>query len=170
MIRTTAHAVLMQTFIAAALAAAGAPPQPAAASVRPAVAVTVEAGSTVHAAVTVVVLEGYHVQANPPSQEYLIPTKLDFTSLDGFALGKIGYPKPQIFRLQGDELATYTGTFAIDVPLTAAPTLQPGDYVLKGTLRYQACDARSCYAPTRISVELPVKVTAAKPAGAKSSS
>ena len=56
------------------------------------------------------------------------------------------------------ELLTYEDTFEIIIPLKASESAQPGDWVLQGSLRYQACDARSCLFPASVSVSLPVRV------------
>ena len=44
----------------------------------------------------------------------------------------------------------YTGEFVLHAHLTA----QPGEHVLQGGLRYQACDANSCLPPHTIPVSV----------------
>jgi uncharacterized protein len=121
---------------------------------------TVTAGQSVDAEITVKVKSGYHIQANPASEEYLIPTKLEVKSTEDLQVGTPVYPKSQPFKLEGTDkpLATYVDTFVIKVPVKADAKAQTGSKTLEGTLRYQACDARSCLFPDSIPVELPVTI------------
>jgi Disulphide bond corrector protein DsbC len=134
-----------------------------AAAKRPAVilietkALSVSAGQSANAEITVKIKSGYHVQANPASEDYLIPTKLELKPVDGLEVGAPVYPKGQPFKLEGTEkpLATYVDSFVIKVPVKAQ---QAGNKTLEGSLRYQACDARSCLFPDTIPVQIPVTV------------
>jgi len=141
-----------------AMAAAG--KRPPVVSVRTPEIVEIVAGQTGQAHWTVVIAEGFHVQANPASQPYLIPTKLELMAANGITPGNPVYPKGKPYRLNGDssDLSTYEGTFKIDIPLKADEQAEPGQSVLHGKLSYQACDARMCLAPTFVSIELSVLV------------
>ena len=129
-------------------------------SVHPVPAVSIERGKADTAHVTVVVQAGYHVQANPASDAYLIPTTLKATATRGITAGKSIYPKGKEHKLQGseDKMSTYEGTFEIAVPLKAARTATYGSRKLKAALRFQACDDKACFAPTSIPVEIDVQV------------
>jgi DsbC/DsbD-like thiol-disulfide interchange protein len=137
-----------------------------AASKRPAVIsietspITINAGKSAEAQITVKVKSGYHVQANPASEEYLIPTKLELKTADGITSGTPVYPKGQHFKLEGSNqnLATYQNSFVIKVPLQADSKAKAGETKLEGTLRYQACDAKSCLFPDSVPVQIPVTV------------
>src|SRR4051794_17332138 len=50
--------------------------------------------AVVQAKIPVAVKEGYHVNSNKPSQEYLIPLKLTWTSTGALEGGQVDYPKP----------------------------------------------------------------------------
>ena len=115
---------------------------------------------SVDAQITVKVKSGYHVQANPASEEYLIPTKLDVKSTADLQAGNPVYPKGQPFKLEGSDkpLATYVDSFVIKVPVKADAKAHPANETLQGVLRYQACDAHSCLFPDSIPVELPVTI------------
>lgn len=137
-----------------------------AASKRPAVIsvettpVTVAPGHSAEAEISIKVKTGYHVQANPASEEYLIPTKLEIQTVDGLQIGAPVYPKGQSFKLEGSDqaLSTYQNSFVIKVLIQADAKAQAGDKTLQGTLRYQACDARSCLFPDSVPVQLTVTV------------
>lgn len=115
---------------------------------------------TASAAVKVTIDKGYHVQAHPASADYLIATELTFKPLRGIKAGKLAYPVGAAYSLQGsdEKLSTYNGEISIQVPLRASDSVRPGDYTLEGSLRFQACDDKACFAPATLSVSVPVHV------------
>ena len=125
-------------------------------------AVKLAAGELVEARVSVAVAEGYHLQANPASEDYLFPTRLDLRTPAGVTVSKITYPPGKPYRLNGADkvLKTYEGNFEIGVLLKAPRGGRPGKHVLEGRLHYQACDSRTCLFPTSISLTLTVDVVA----------
>ena len=136
-------------------------PPPPVVTVSAPEAVTVAAGKKAEARVEVKVKEGFRVQANPASEPYLIPLRLEMAETPRVRPGTPVYPVGRPYRLQGTEkeLSTYEGTFEIRVPVEVAAGASPGDERLEGVLRYQACDARICLRPTSVPVSLPVQVT-----------
>jgi len=130
--------------------------------VRPPRAIRLKVGGMGQARIEISVAEGYHVQANPASDEFLIPLQLQLRGTGGVRPGKSIYPSGQPYRLQGAsaDLMTYEGNFEVMVPLKAAASARPGHLVLEGVLRYQACDSRTCLFPASLPVALPVQVTA----------
>lgn len=122
--------------------------------------VSAKAGSDAELHVSVQVSEGWHVQANPPSEDYLIPTKLELVAQDGIVIDKVAYPASKKFRLSGSpkEFAVYDGSFDVVVRIKLPPKLEPGEHKLKGQLGYQACDARSCRPPASAPVEITITV------------
>lgn len=126
----------------------------------------VEVGSTTEISVTVRVAEGHRVQANPASNEFLVPVELEFEDASGLTFGDPVYPEPEPYRLQGAEqdLWTYHGQFEIVVPLSADESATLGERGISGELRFQACNSRMCLFPASLSVEVLLVVT---PSGAK---
>ncbi len=53
---------------------------------------TVHPGSSFQVAVIGEVAEGWHVNANPPTLEYLIPTEFKLEPVEGLTFGKMQYP------------------------------------------------------------------------------
>ncbi len=125
------------------------------------------AGGATQARITLVVADGYHVQANPASDEFLIPLRLDLRGRDGVRVGKPAYPTGRVYRLPGTDTdwLTYAGTLEIAVPLEARGSASEGERVLRGVVRYQACDDRRCLFPASVSVTLPVRVVIPKGSG-----
>ena len=74
------------------------------------------------------------------------------------------YPKPEKHTLAGSEkiLLTYHGQVELPLTLEVAAGVDVGPRTLKGTVRYQACDRRSCRSPKSMSFTLDLRVTAGK--------
>lgn len=118
------------------------------------------AGATLRVSVTVA--PGYHVQANPVLNPYLIPLLLEVAGTPQVRAGAPVYPKAKRMRLSGDdeELVVYDGTFTVGQPVTVGADSPPGEVTLEGSLRYQACDDHRCLRPRTLPVQLRLRVVA----------
>jgi hypothetical protein len=136
-------------------------PAPSVVSIHEIPALHLVAGSSDTVLVSIEIAEGFHVQANPASDEFLIATELQFVARAGVEAQVHAYPPPIPFRLEGadEDLKTYEGRTAIPLVVVAADTTASGDFVLEGKLDYQACDARRCLFPKSLPIWLPVVVT-----------
>ena len=115
------------------------------------------------------VSSGFHINSNHPKSEFLIPTVLKVEATTDIIIGKTTYPEGQdmSFAFAPDEkLNVYTGDFEIDVLVRPLHSVQPGKYVIRGTLRYQACDNTACYPPKNLPVSFDVKIQKARSAPA----
>lgn len=104
----------------------------------------------------------YHINAEKPTFDYLIPTKLDWTSKE-FKLAGIEYPKPEQASFSfspGTKLDVYQGTVIIRSRFQAAGKQPIGKAMLEGKLHYQACDDKMCYPPATVTVKVPIEVAA----------
>jgi hypothetical protein len=118
-------------------------------------------GESGDATVRLNIAKGYHVNANPASFPYLIPTQLDLTPTTDIAVGSITYPNgvTKKFSFSPDQpLSVYEGETDLKVRLTASKTAQSGRHNLSAKLRVQACDDQVCYAPGTMDLTLPVTV------------
>lgn len=99
--------------------------------------------------VTLLVDEGFHVNANPASLDYLIPTSVAF---EGITPARVRYPEAVSFAPSFSELAidVYEGRQEL-VAVFEDGTLRPGERVT-ATVTVQACDDKVCLAPSRIPV------------------
>lgn len=106
------------------------------------------------------VKDGYHIQANKVNDESLIPTTLEVTGNGPITITNQEFPLSKQFRLEGTEnyLDVYDGKFPIKLFLKPDVKTKAGSYVLNGTLRYQACDSRSCLFPRVIEFSIPVEI------------
>jgi hypothetical protein len=110
------------------------------------------------------VANGYHINSNHPKSEYLIPTALKTEANTDIVIGRTTYPdgEDKTFAFAPDEkLNVYTGDFKIDVLVRPMHSAQTGKYVIRGTLKYQACDNAACYPPKNLPVSFDVKITKA---------
>ena len=108
------------------------------------------AGEEVRVALQVSLPEGLHTQSNRPRDPNLIPTELKIDAPAGVAAVEIVFPPSTDLKQVGQDqpLAVFERAFTIGVRLKLAATLVPGDVTVPAHLRYQACDANLCYAPT----------------------
>src|ERR1051326_4889036 len=97
-------------------------------------------GAAVQSKIPVTVKEGYHVNSNAPSEEYLIPLKLTWTSTGALEGGTVTYPKPLVANFK------------------VAANAPAGPGIAAGKLRYQACSNKACYPPKTIDVNIPYQV------------
>ncbi|MGH9644080.1 MAG: protein-disulfide reductase DsbD domain-containing protein [Terriglobales bacterium] len=126
--------------------------------------VTVAQGKAITVPITFNVAGGYHINSNHPKSDYLIPTALKIEPATDIVIGKTTYPAGQdmSFAFAPDEkLNVYTGNFEIDVLVHPLRAVQPGKYVVRGSLKYQACDNKACYPPKNLPVSFDVKIAKA---------
>ena len=103
---------------------------------------------------------GYHVNANPPSQSYLKATEIELKPQQGISVEFITYPDPLLrtFSFSETPLKVYEGETSLKLRLHAEKTASAGKHNLSAKLRVQACDDKVCYAPGAIDVTVPVNV------------
>lgn len=92
---------------------------------------------------------GYHVNANPASFDYLIPTAVTF---DGITPSHITYPEPTLFKpaFAKEGIKVYQGNVEI-VAEVPKGTLQRHPAVT-GTVSAQACNDEVCLPPAKMAV------------------
>ena len=114
----------------------------------------VRAGDEVRAALQVELPGGFHVQSDQPRDPSLIPTLLLIDPPPGVTVNEVVYPSPSDFALVGspEPLAVFDRVFAIGVRFAVSADLPPGDVVVPGRLRYQACNDTTCFAPVTADV------------------
>lgn len=107
------------------------------------------------------VASGFHINSNAPKDEFLIPTALKMDPPTDIVLGKIEYPKGAdvSFPFSPDtKLNVYSGDFTINLNVHPLISVVPGKYVMRGILRYQACDNAQCFPPKTLPVNFDIKV------------
>ena len=106
------------------------------------------------------ILEGYHVNSNKPSDEYLIPLTVTWTSLGALENGQLTFPKPSMEKYEFSEkpLSVFTGNIELAASFKVSATAAAGPGIASGKLRYQACNNRACFPPKTVDVNIPYQV------------
>lgn len=163
-------ASVLLLFSARAWSQDGLGPQGPVVTLASAPVVTIVQGKASTVPLTFRVAGGYHINSNQPKSEFLIPTALKVDATTDLVIGKTTYPEGQdtSFPFDPDEkLNVYTGDFKVDVLVRPLHSVQAGKYIVRGTLKYQACDNLACYPPKQLPVSFDVKIAKAPPAPGK---
>jgi thiol:disulfide interchange protein len=108
--------------------------------------VTVPAGKPSVVELHFKVNDGLHINSHTPREKSLIPTQLLVGEPTGVNVASVDFPAGSDYSpafSPNDKLSVYTGEFILRAHVTA----QRGDHLVQAALRYQACDANSCYPP-----------------------
>jgi thiol:disulfide interchange protein DsbD len=130
-----------------------------------------EPGAKVTLAVDVTPHERIHVYA--PGNDNYIPVSLQIDSQPALTIPPPEFPPAEDFYFAplNEHVKVYQKSFRIVQHVTLAATdefreslkKQPS-LTIKGTVRYQACDDRVCFAPTRVPVSWTINAKAGGPA------
>ena len=118
------------------------------------------AGEAFAVAVHLDIRPGWHINANPPSGDLLIPTSLTLNADWPLDFARVRYPtgRSQAFPALAETLSVYEEQVALwadlSLPLTAAGTAG----YLRFLVQYQACDEVRCLPPTELSQSVQVAV------------
>jgi cytochrome c biogenesis protein CcdA len=129
----------------------------------------VHAGSSSRLALQVEVQEGFKVQSDRPRDPLLIPTALYFDAPAGMTVVEVVFPESTDYPLPGYDqpLAVFNHRFNIGVVVRVDAGHREGPVVLPAALRYQACDATSCYPAREVSATWTLQVAPATPTPVK---
>ena len=113
------------------------------------VARVVRNNATGEVSITLSIDSGFHINANPASLPYLIPTTLTFA---GVTPTRVAYPPAILFKpkFADEAIAVYEGTIVVSAyfPSVRLSALGP----VAATLRVQACTATICLPPAELSL------------------
>ena len=111
----------------------------------------------------------YHINADQPSEDYLVGTTLDFKPRAGVTYGRQVFPFPIMKRLGFSDkpLAIYEGSARITVETALAADFKGSELAVEGTVGYQACDDQSCQPPTDAAFKAVFPVTGGASVAAK---
>ena len=103
--------------------------------------------------------QGYHVNSNTPSDEYMIPLKLTWDA-GPLEAREVIFPKPHLEKSEFAEkpLSVFSGEFEIATKLAVKPNAPSGLGILNGKLRYQACNDKMCLPPKTVDVKLTYEI------------
>lgn len=148
--------------LSVSLAAASSPG--AVVTVGPDTPVTAYQGVKIEVPDAIKVAPGLHVQANPASRPELIPLSIKVDDAKELKVGTPLYPPGRAHRIEGsaDAISVYEGSLAVGLPVEVRRDAVPGTRVLRGSIRFQACDDRRCYPPTAVVFGQTVVVNASQ--------
>jgi Disulphide bond corrector protein DsbC len=112
------------------------------------------------------VSSGFHVNSNQPKSEFLIPTALKLSTPTDIIIGKVTYPAGSEMSFAfapEDKVSVYTGEFPVVIEVRPLAEVIPAKYMIRGELKYQACDNAACYPPKKLPVQFEIKVVKPPP-------
>ncbi len=130
------------------------------------VALTAGAGRT--ATITLDIASGWHINANPPSPDYMVATTVELAGAGGVILATPVYPPGRAIKLgfEEGEISVLDGSVSIALPLVASAQAVDGTHTLTGKIKFQACNDQLCLAPASVPFSLAVTVTGGTQPGA----
>jgi thiol:disulfide interchange protein DsbD len=149
------------------------PYPPAASVLQPQAYVSLQPVPRGHAfeiAVVAKISLGFHINAHEPSEEYLIPTKIQAELPPGISLVETTYPRGvmRAFRFSKTPLRVYEGSFTVKMKLRTESAAPLGSKKIGLTIGYQACNQDACLPPTKIPATAELEIaeadTPARPA------
>lgn len=159
MIRKTGLVLLMIAVLAGLAAPAPAQEKIVSVKVIPPVE-SLRPGETQPLTIEITVAAPYHINAEIPSEDYLIGTAVTFVPRPGLTFGKVVFPKAETRRLSFSQnpLAVYAGTVKVTADVTLDKSFKGGEATIEGSVSYQACNDQSCLPPedAAFSKTLPV--------------
>jgi DsbC/DsbD-like thiol-disulfide interchange protein len=122
--------------------------------------VEIKAGGSTEVVLKLTVASGYHINANPPSFSYLIPTSVQIQPSYDVTAGTPVYPASvtRKFAFSKDPLAVYEGEVTLKVPLHAESKAPKGEHKIGARVRVQPCDEEACYPPRTLETSISVTV------------
>ena len=120
-------------------------------------------GGSAQVAIEIKITAPWHINANPASEEFLVPTEVAFTLPDGVTLRGVVYPQGVEKKLEFAEssLRLYEGVVYVGAVIDVADNVPLGASNLSATITYQACDNEKCLLPQTLDV--PVALTISSP-------
>jgi DsbC/DsbD-like thiol-disulfide interchange protein len=100
---------------------------------------------------------GIHVYA-PGSKDY-IPITVKLNAQPEVKGGKVAYPKSELMTFADEKVPVFQKPFRLTQDVTLDKSAKAGSMItVSGTVNYQACDDRVCYAPESAPVTWTVVV------------
>ncbi len=117
-------------------------------------------GARCPVAIELTIANDWHINANPASPDFLIPTEVKISSPQKIKLKTVRYPKHELLTMEGQDEKShvYSGKVIIYALLEVdeAEAAEKGELTVE--IRFQACNEKTCEAPDqiRLSGKLPI--------------
>jgi len=120
--------------------------------------VEAHAGKPFDVALRFHVQDGYHINSNKPTEEYLIATRVEWDAAGPKHLTD-DFPPAELKQFaftNGKKLSVFEGMQTLKAHFTAPASA--GTIAIDGVFKYQACDQHACYPPGKVPIHVTVKV------------
>lgn len=113
------------------------------------------AGDKCKFAVVLNVQEGWHINANPPSPDNMIPTKVTIVAKQKTTQLETKYPKGMTLKMEELEepVSVYEGEVLIRGELLGSADSAGKTEELEFQIRYQACNEQTCLPPKTLKLQ-----------------
>jgi len=105
--------------------------------------------------------KGFHINSNKPSEDYLIPTRVELPADAPVEIAGADFPPGELksFGFAPDEkLSVYEGMVKVSVKLKAKAEAPAGKHTVNLAFHYQACNDQLCLRPAKREVALTVRL------------
>lgn len=119
-------------------------------------------GRSARGTVTMTIPAGYHANANPASESYLIPTSVSLTGPPGVTFGAVSYPRAisKTFGFSnGKALRVYEGRVVMSFNVNVPAYFEAAQITVTAKVKVQSCDDKTCFAPRTIETTLTAAVS-----------
>jgi len=117
-------------------------------------------GTPCELAIVLKIEDAWHINANPSSEKFLVPTTISVKSSSGSTIERWSYPMGQPFQADGIAMPVrvYDGEVTIIGKLAVPNDVEGQVESLELSVRYQACNATQCEAPRtmKFAAKLPI--------------
>ncbi|MBC7318888.1 thioredoxin family protein [Candidatus Bipolaricaulota bacterium] len=129
-------------------------------------AATLAPGGATEVRLVAEILPPWHINAHEPSQQFLVPTRLELALPEGISVEE-RWPEPEIKQIPifPFPLELYSEEIEIVLVIRAKETVLPGEYEIQGKLWYQACNDEVCLPPEFVPFAIPISVVASASTG-----
>lgn len=117
-------------------------------------------GATAPLALRFRLAAGYHTNSSKPTDEFLIPLKLTWDAVAPLEVAGVDYPpgKEEKYAFSDKPLSVYSGEFIVITRFKASAGAAKGERIVKGKLRYQACNETTCFPPRNLAVQATIHI------------
>jgi hypothetical protein len=117
-------------------------------------------GQTFEVEIKFFVADGYHINSNKPTEEYMIPTRIEWQPSPLKHVSDAFPPADMVaFKFSnGKKLSVYEGGRSIKAKFTVPASGVSGKVDVDGIFKYQACDHQACYPPAKVEIRIPVRI------------
>ncbi len=107
---------------------------------------------------------GCHIEAQEPSEPFLVPTELSLDPIVGVTPGPPRYPPAKLKRSDWSPavLLVYEGSVRFEAPVEVEAAAAAGLRTIRGRLQYQGCTPNACLMPAAQPVEAELEIGSVK--------